>query len=84
MLRYYQYDKNAPLDCAACGWSGRGEDGDRNTFDELFDVCCPRCDAMLVIVGWPTLEETREEAGRGNAAAQRDLAELDRARRADG
>jgi tetratricopeptide (TPR) repeat protein len=73
VLRYYQYDKEAPLECATCGWSGRSEEGDVGHFDEVFDVSCPDCDAMLLVVGWPTLEETREAAERGNPEARRAL-----------
>ncbi len=73
VLRYYQYDEQSPVECPACGWSGRGVDGDVNHFDELFDVRCPRCDTMLLVVGWPTLDEMREAAERGNADARRAL-----------
>ena len=42
-------------------------------FDELFDVCCPSCDTMLLIVGYPTFAEIEEAAKRGNEEALREL-----------
>lgn len=77
VLRYYQYDRGAALDCPACGWHGNGEEADTNLFDEVFDLCCPSCEKMLVIVSLPTLDETREAAGRGNQEARRELDELE-------
>jgi hypothetical protein len=45
-----------------------------NTFRELFDLCCPHCEQMLVIVSNPTIEETKAEAARGDPRA---LAEME-------
>ena len=53
----HQYDEEAPLDRAECGWSGRGEDGHAKRFAGGFDVRCPGCTAMLLVVG---LEPRRE------------------------
>ncbi len=34
--------------------AGRAQDGDVNRFEELFDVCCPSCDKMLLVVNYAT------------------------------
>src|SRR5256885_16071836 len=49
-LRYYEYDENAELECWNCAWRGRAREGSRETYDELFDVSCPRCETMLLVV----------------------------------
>lgn len=72
-----QYDEEVPLPCPSCGWSGRTGDADISLHDELFDVCCPRCERMLLIVNYPTLEQTRAAAQNGNEAARRDLVRLE-------
>ena len=74
---YWDYDDQAELTCPACGWRGRAKDADREHFSELFDVSCPACDQMLLIVSYPTLEETREAAERGNEDAQRELGRIE-------
>jgi hypothetical protein len=65
-----QFDEAAPLACAACGWEGATKDGSMELFDELFDVSCPKCDQMLLVVSYPTLEQTRAAAAAGNPAAE--------------
>ena len=35
LLRYFQYDENAPLACSRCHWSGSGAEANLNLFDEL-------------------------------------------------
>ena len=75
VLRYFQYDDDAPLDCFICDWSGSGRRGAVHYFDELLDVRCPDCGTMLLVVSYPTLTEVREEAKRGNPEA---IAELGR------
>lgn len=65
LILSHQYDEDGPLECPACDWSGPAKDGDVNLFDHLFDVCCPRCDQMLLIVesGMP------DEGGGGTVDA---------------
>src|SRR2546427_54698 len=65
-LRYYEYDEDDELACWNCGWRGAGCDGSREFHRELFDVSCPRCDTMLVIVSHPTTDETKAAAAAGN------------------
>ncbi len=73
ILRYYQYDPAKEISCTACGWNGAASQGSQQMFDELFDVRCPRCDTMLLIVGYPTFAEIEEAAKRGNDEARREL-----------
>ena len=72
-LTYYGYDEDRPVTCPGCGWNGPAKDGSQGLSKELFDVSCPRCDTMLLIVSLPTVEETKEAAARGDARAQADL-----------
>src|SRR5215204_647628 len=75
-LNYYDYDPDAALTCPSCGWSGQR--GATEFFNELFDVRCPECDQILLIVPYPTSEETRAAAAAGNARAQADLPAVDK------
>ena len=61
VLHFGQYDKKAPLECPACGWSGRGEEGDVESFEEVFDVSCPECDRMLLVVSSATSDPKEED-----------------------
>ena len=65
-LTYYAFEETAPRTCHGCGWTATGAEADKNSFDELFDLRCPRCERLLVIVSYPTIEETKAEAKRGN------------------
>jgi hypothetical protein len=47
-----QYDENVVLTCPVCGWSGPAKTLHKNVFDELFDLRCPECDQMLLIVSY--------------------------------
>jgi hypothetical protein len=73
---WLEYNDDARLWCAECGWNGRAADGRKQTRGTFFDVACPQCGRRLLIVGYPTPEETRAAAAVGHPAAQ---AELDRA-----
>ena len=72
-VRYYDYRQIKTVECR-CGWSGPPGPCE-DYFDALLDVTCPRCDTMLLIVLYPTDEETRKAAAAGNEEA---LAELQR------
>ena len=71
-LRYWEYDREATVECYACGWSGRGSQNEEH-FEELLDVRCPTCEVMLLIVSYPTIGETREANGAGNERAVAEL-----------
>ena len=75
-VNYWDYDPNATLTCPACGWAGSGA-GNESYFEELLDVRCPDCDRMLLIVAFPTIEETRAAAAAGNPRAQAELPNVD-------
>jgi len=73
LLGYYEYAPDTPLECPDCGWSGTGKDASQEMHRDLFDVSCPRCDQMLLVVGFPTIEETRQAAAAGNPEAIKEL-----------
>jgi hypothetical protein len=51
MLEYTDYNENMPIQCSVCGWKGTPKDsGWIEYYDELFDVSCPNCEKMLLIV----------------------------------
>jgi hypothetical protein len=81
VLRYYQYDRGNEIGCPSCGWRGRGDQAAEHMFNELFDVRCPSCGMMLLVVGYPTLAEIQEAARQGNAEAQRELVHIEEASR---
>ncbi|MBN8868256.1 MAG: hypothetical protein J0H66_00075 [Solirubrobacterales bacterium] len=74
-LNYYEYDRDATIECS-CGWSGRCSAGE-DFFREVLDVTCPRCDTMLMVVAYPTHEDTRAAAAAGNEQAIEDLAQVE-------
>ena len=73
ILRYYQYDDAKEISCSRCGWTGTGSRGAQHMFDELFDVRCPSCGTMLLIIGYPTFAEIEQAAKRGNEEAKNEL-----------
>ena len=62
-----------PLSCGSCGWSGKGSEGEEELYSDLYDVSCPACGHMLLIVPYPTVEETRAAAAAGNPRAIENL-----------
>lgn len=77
-LTYYEFDERAQIECPSCGWSGTGADASREHFAELFDLRCPRCELMILIVSYPTIDETKAEAAHGNPRAIGDMAQVER------
>lgn len=73
---YWDYEPDASLECPACGWSGPAS-GHEEPFRGLFDVKCPECDRILLVVGYPTSEETRTAASAGNPRAISALPEVE-------
>jgi hypothetical protein len=67
--------------CPRCGWRGTYKEMGGESYWDLVDYCCPNtpagsttlCDAMLLIIAGPTLEEVRTAAEAGNAEAQEEL-----------
>jgi len=48
-IDYSSYNENMILECSFCDWKGTPE-GHIEYYDGLFDVSCPNCDKMLLIV----------------------------------
>ena len=76
-IPYWDYDREAPITCARCGWSGAASSGEES-HPGLLDVTCPECSQMLLIVPFPTTEQTRAAATAGNPRAQAELPTVDK------
>lgn len=75
-IAFWDYERDAPVTCPACGWTGPASDGE-DVHRELLDVCCPQCDRMVLIIPFPTIEETRAAAADGNPRAAAELPEAE-------
>lgn len=73
-MNIYDYTDNYPLECRSCGWKGTKKEADNNSYDQFLDVRCPRveCDAPIMKIPYPTVEETRLAAEAGNEWAKVD------------
>lgn len=63
-----------------CGWTGTGDHlASGDFFAELQEMLCPSChsDQTLALVIFPTEEDTRAAAERGNEEARNQLASID-------
>ncbi len=56
IIEYKDYNENKILKCPECGWKGTAK-GNIEHYSHLFDVCCPKCDKMILIVNYPTIRE---------------------------
>lgn len=72
VVGYYQFDHSAEIGCRRCGWRGPGDSASLEMYAEVFDLSCPSCGRMVVVVGYPTFEEVEQAARKGNPEAQRD------------
>ncbi len=72
IVRYFEFDDKQTIECQICGWSGL-PDGHKEYYNDLFDVSCPKCDKMLLVVSYPTAQETEEAAKKGNNEASQHL-----------
>lgn len=77
ILSYYAFDDGAEITCPECGWSGAAREASVEYYEELFDVSCPRCDRMILIVSYPTPAETKEAAALGDSHAQEEMQFVD-------
>ena len=66
---YTEFSEEMPLVCPSCHWTGAAKDGDRGEYKDLFDVRCPKCSKMLLVVPFPTGEQVKEAAAAGNVEA---------------
>lgn len=55
IIEYHQYQENEILECPICHWHGTAE-GHKEYYDDLFDVACPICDKMILIVNYPLVK----------------------------
>jgi len=62
---YTEFSEEMPLVCPSCNWTG----GDMGEYKDLFDVRCPKCSKMLLVVPFPTGEQVKEAAAAGNVEA---------------
>ena len=60
IIEYEDYDEGVELVCPICNWKGLPE-GNMEYYDDLFDVSCPNCDQMLLIVSYPLVRMGAEE-----------------------
>lgn len=74
IVDYYDQHDGDALGCSACDWSGTNGDGSTESFQDLFDISCPKCDTMLLIVSYPMIEQVRAAAEQGDKRALADLA----------
>ncbi|CAA0138253.1 Bis(5'-nucleosyl)-tetraphosphatase PrpE [asymmetrical] [Mycolicibacterium vanbaalenii] len=72
IIQYWDYDPETPTTCPPCGWTGPTR-GLYEQYAEFFDITCPTCSTMLLIVMFPTLTETEAAAAAGNRLAQQEL-----------
>lgn len=55
IIEYRQYNEKEILECPLCHWHGTAE-GHIEYYDDLFDVSCPICDKMLLVVSYPLVK----------------------------
>lgn len=72
----YFSDWRARTYTCECGWSGPQADLDIEPFDELAQYSCPKCDRHLVLVSYPTGDDIKEAAARGNEEAVKMLPQV--------
>jgi hypothetical protein len=72
---YYDEEwRMAAFLCPECAWIGTYDEMcGPNAFEELMDFRCPQCEKMLLIINYPTYQETLEAAAQGNWFAEYEL-----------
>ena len=53
IIEYREYDDTQQIDCPTCNWKGKAKSGEKEYYRDLFDVSCPKCDQMILIVSYP-------------------------------
>ncbi len=72
-LREYFTPWRAEVFSCRCGWSGRSDAMNIEPFAELAQYACPLCDVHLILLSYPTEDDVREAAARGDEEAARML-----------
>ena len=72
-IPYYEYDSGSGVTCPRCSWTGRADQHENVVGFELIEVSCAECKAIILIVPFPTMAETKQAAAAGNEAATSDL-----------
>lgn len=58
IIEYKDYHEDISLKCPVCGWNGTPKSsGGIEYYDDLFDVSCPNCDKMLLVVSYPIIKK---------------------------
>ena len=52
IIEYSEFKDEEILECPICHWKGTAE-GNKEYYDDLFDVSCPICDKMILVVSYP-------------------------------
>jgi hypothetical protein len=55
VIEYHNFNKQRMLICPVCEWEGTA-DGNCEYYEDLFDVSCPICDKMLLVVSYPLVK----------------------------
>ncbi|MEX0621829.1 MAG: HD domain-containing protein [Candidatus Woykebacteria bacterium] len=66
IIDYYDYEKEQLLECPVCSWRGKAKDGNMDYSDDLFDLSCPKCNQMVLVVSYPLMEDVKREYAKGN------------------
>ena len=79
MARHFKYYdgrwRTNSFSCPDCGWIGETKSMARAIRKLMIGLSCPDCEKTLLILSYPTPEETREAAAEGNVEA---ISELER------
>ena len=76
VLKFWDYDAQATITCDACGWSGTARQHEE-VIRELVEVTCGECNNILLVVPFPTFDETRAAAAAGNPRALENMAAME-------
>lgn len=76
---YFAPDWRSEVLACVCGWQGDSAGMVMELDDEVTDYACPGCEATLLIVSHPDLEQVRDAAARGITEAQQQLALIEEA-----
>jgi hypothetical protein len=56
IIEYKEFKEEEILECSICHWKGTA-DGHKEYYDDLFDVSCPICDKMILVVSYPLISK---------------------------